>query len=231
MGIGYRYFYRKIKDWLWYSYLSKFMPARADFYIKSMPDLEIEGWGLDIGCGDCSVTSQIANKYELEMIGIDTANYDSHGSSFLLADASRLPFKDGLFSIVTCVSLIEHVRQERRIQLYRETYRILRKEGYLVMQLPNRFFPIEPHSYLPFIGYLPSPLHGFFYPDYCRIPSKNKLLADLHNSGFELIRLDALEATYLPFSKFLHKIKIFRLFPFGYLITMKKPPTSQIPRL
>ena len=57
VGIGYRYFYRKIKDWLWYSYLSKFMPARADFYIKSMPDLEIEGWGFDIGCGDCSVTS------------------------------------------------------------------------------------------------------------------------------------------------------------------------------
>lgn len=163
-GIGYRFLYRKLKDWLWSAHISKLMPARTDYYVQSMPDLEIEGWGLDIGCGDCITTFQIAKKYGIEMIGTDTAKYDSHKSNFLLADALRLPFKDGHFPVVTCFSLIEHIQQKLRTQLYREIYRVLRKKGYLVIQLPNRFFPIEQHTYLPFIGYLPSRLHEFFTP-------------------------------------------------------------------
>lgn len=227
-GIGYKFFYRKPKEWLWSTYISELMPARANYHLQTMPDLEIGGWGLDIGCGDGLITSQIATEYGIEMIGIDLARHHSYNGAFLLVNATRLPFKDGTFCLVTCFSLIEHIRQEKRAKLYREFYRVLCPWGHLVIQHPNRFFPIEEHSYLPFIGYLPSQLHGFFYHDYCRIPSKNKLLADLRSAGFELIRSDTLEAPYLPLSDFLSKMQIFRFFPFGYLITKKKPLTSEV---
>ena len=228
MGKGYRLVYRKPKEWLWSVYLSKLMPARANYYLQTMCDLEVEGWGLDIGCGDGLVTSQIAIKYGIEMVGIDLAKHHGYKGTFLQADATRLPFRDGTFSLITCFSLIEHIREERRAELYRQVYRVLHRGGHLIIQHPNRFFPIEQHSYLPCIGYLPSQLHGFFYHDYCRIPSKNKLLIDLRNVGLELISLDILEASYLPLARFLSKVQFFRLFPFGYLITMRKPLTSVV---
>jgi SAM-dependent methyltransferase len=228
VGIGYKFLYRKLKEWLWATHLSKRMPARANYYLQTMPNLKVKGWGLDIGCGDGLVTSQVAIKYVIKMVGIDLARHHSYKGTFLLTDATRLPFKDEIFSLATCFSLIEHIQQEQRAELYREVYRVLCPGGYLVIQHPNRFFPIEQHSYLPFIGYLPSQLHGFLYHDYYRIPSKNKLLADLRSAGFKLTRLDILEAPYLPLSNFLIKIKIFRLLPFGYLITMRKPLTSEV---
>ena len=227
MGIGYKLFYRKPKKWLWNAYINKLIPARVDYYIHNLPDLQISGWGLDIGCGKGLITSRIADKYGIKMVGVDMINRREDEGAFLLADGIRLPFKDGLFSLVTCFSLIEHVLVEQRAKLYGEVYRVLCQGGHLVIQHPNRYFFIEQHSYLPFIGYLPSQLHGVFYQDYCRIPSKNKLLADLVSAGFRLESLDILEAPYLPPSKLLSKMKIFRLFPFGYLITLRKPLTSK----
>lgn len=222
-GIGYRLFYRKPKKWLWNAYISKLMPARADYYIHSLPNLQISGWGLDIGCGKGLITSQIAAKYDIKMIGIDLSKRHDKGDAFLLADGTRLPFRDGVFSLVTCFSLIEHVLEEPRAELYLEVYRVLCHRGHLLIQLPNRFFPIEQHSFLPFIGYLPPRLHGVFYQDYCRIPTKNALLADLGSAGFRLKRLDMLRTPYLPLSDFLTKTGILRFSPLGYLITMEKP--------
>lgn len=221
MGKGYKFAYSKPKEWFWTTYLSKLMPARADYYMCTLPNLELGGIGLDIGCGDGQITSRVANKYAIEMIGLDTVRHNTL-RAYVLGDATRLPFKDEMFSLVTCFSLVEHIRRGQRAELYSEAYRVLRRGGYLVIQHPNRFFPIEQHSYLPFIGYLPSQAHEFFYHDYCRIPSKNKLLADLKKVGFELMRADILEAPYLPLFRFLSKMQIFRLFPFGYLITMRK---------
>lgn len=213
MSIRYRFPYRKLKEWLWSAYISKAMLARANYYLQTMPDLEVQGWGLDMGCRDGLVTSQIAIKYAIKVVGIDLAKHHSYRGTFVLTDAMRLPFKDETFSLVTCLSLIEHIRQEQRAELYREVHRVLCRGGHLVIQHPNRFFPIEQHSYLPFTGYLPSQWHGFFYHVYRRIPSKNRLVADLRRAGFRLERLDILEAPYLPLSKFLGKMKIFRLSP------------------
>lgn len=227
MGKGYRLVYHKPKEWLWSAYLSKLMPARARYYAHGMPYLKMDGVGLDIGCGNGLITSQVATKYGIEMVGLDTVRHKNRGA-FLLGDATRLPFKDEMFSLVTCFSLIEHIRQEQRAELYREVYRVLHRGGHLIIQHPNRFFPIEQHSYLPLVGYLPSRLHDFFYHDYCRIPSKNKLVIGLRNIGLELISLDILEAPYLPLARFLGKVQFFKLFPFGYLITMRKPLTSEV---
>ena len=228
MGIGYKFFYRKPKEWIWNAQLSKLMPARANYYVHAMPNLGLNGIGLDIGCGNGLVTSLVARRYGIKMVGTDLIRQYSYNATFVLADATRLPFKDEAFCLVMCFSLIEHIPEEQRNNLYRELQRVLRSGGYLVIQHPNRFFPIEQHSYLPFIGYLPSRFHGFFFHDYCRVPSKNRLLAGLRNAGFRAMRLDILEAPYLPLTRFLGKVQFFKLFPFGYLITLRKPLTSEV---
>ena len=90
----------------------------------------------------------------------------------VISEAEPLPFEDGFFDIIYCSSVIEHVtlpkdrvwspavsgkafRDEslRRQQLFANDIARLGR-GYFV-QTPNRWFPIESHSWLPFVGWLP----------------------------------------------------------------------------
>lgn len=91
----------------------------------------------------------------------------------LIAEADRLPFEDGFFDIVYCSSVIEHVSVPKEdvwssiptrkfVHLSRANQRRFAREicrvgkSYFV-QTPNRRFPVESHSWLPFLGYLPRP--------------------------------------------------------------------------
>lgn len=85
-----------------------------------------------------------------------------------------LPFKDAEFDIVFCSSVIEHVtgekddaviRFKRDGKEFRETAwrhqqqfaREIKRIGrcYFV-QTPNRYFPVEVHSWIPLLGFLPT---------------------------------------------------------------------------
>jgi len=89
----------------------------------------------------------------------------------LIPQRGRLPFDDDFFDVVYCSSVIEHVTVDKKDvwmirsgKKFREVARTRQKEfaaeimrlgkGYFV-QTPYRFFPIESHSWLPFLGYLP----------------------------------------------------------------------------
>jgi hypothetical protein len=89
----------------------------------------------------------------------------------LLQEGRALPFEDDAFDIVLCSSVLEHVtipaceiwqersgaRFGRRARLQQRCFaRELARvgKGYFV-QVPNRWFPIETHSWLPFLSYLP----------------------------------------------------------------------------
>lgn len=91
-----------------------------------------------------------------------------------LAENAGLPFASRAFDIVVCSSVLEHVTIPKR-EIWRERSgsefsRRARAEqqrfagelrrvaaGYFV-QVPNRGFPIETHSWLPFLGIAPRPL-------------------------------------------------------------------------
>ena len=228
MGLGYKAFYEKQKGYFWQHYLLKKMPARAKYYTNSMPNLPLSGLGLDIGCGDGVITSGISTRYHINMIGLDIAVRPSLTGEFVRADATSLPFKPETFALVTCFSSIEHIPERLRKQLYQEIYRILEPGGYLVVQLPNRFFPIEQHSYLPFIGYLPGRFHGLFSHDYVAVPSRRKLIGNMQAAGLYLETTVPLKAPYIPFAGTPSKLGVFRVLPFGYLIIMKKPAIPSI---
>jgi len=82
-----------------------------------------------------------------------------------------LPFADGAFDIVLCSSVLEHVTvppdqvwlatsgRDFRRRAVREQSRFAAEirrvaQGYFV-QVPYRGFPIEAHTWLPFVSYLP----------------------------------------------------------------------------
>jgi len=118
----------------------------------------------------------------------------------LIPEDGSLNFPDRFFDIVFCSSVIEHVTVPKseiyRIrsggefneiasqhqEMFADEIRRLGK-GYYV-QTPNRWFLIESHSWLPFVGWLPRPMQiaviNFFnkfwvkktYPDFLLLEQK-----------------------------------------------------------
>jgi len=68
-------------------------------------------------------------------------------------DGVRLPFADGEFDIVWSNAVLEHVGgRDEQVAFVRE---LLRVGDALYLTTPNRFFPVEVHTRLPFVHWLP----------------------------------------------------------------------------
>ena len=85
-----------------------------------------------------------------------------------------LPFRDGEFDIVFCSSVIEHVTgpKAEAVARFKQNGRLFRDQAWrcqvrfaaevrrvakhYFVQTPCRYFPIEVHSWIPFLGYMPS---------------------------------------------------------------------------
>jgi SAM-dependent methyltransferase len=75
------------------------------------------------------------------------------GVRYVRGDACALPFADGEFDVVFSNAVIEHVGgRERQRRLVLETLRVGRR---VFLTTPNRRFPIEVHTRLPFVHWLP----------------------------------------------------------------------------
>ena len=95
-----------------------------------------------------------------------------HGfTPVVINESGRLPFADGFFDIVHCSSVVEHVtvpksdmwniRSGREFRALSEAAQqkfadeIMRVGKQYYVQTPDRWFPVESHSWLPFLGWLP----------------------------------------------------------------------------
>src|SRR6185437_10379257 len=68
-----------------------------------------------------------------------------------IAPNARLPFEDGSFAIATSNAVLEHVGSfESQDFLVRELCRVAQR---VFISVPNRFFPVEHHTALPFAHY------------------------------------------------------------------------------
>jgi len=75
---------------------------------------------------------------------------------YVQGDACALPFDDGAFDIVFSNAVIEHVgRRERQRTFVSEAIRVGRR---VFITTPNRRFPVEVHTRLPFVHWLPDAL-------------------------------------------------------------------------
>ena len=72
---------------------------------------------------------------------------------YVQGDACALPFEDGAFDIVFSNAVIEHVGgRDRQRQFVSEAIRVGRR---VFITTPNRRFPIEVHTRLPLVHWLP----------------------------------------------------------------------------
>jgi SAM-dependent methyltransferase len=95
--------------------------------------------------------------------------------TYVQGDACSLPFADGAFDVVHSNAVIEHVGgRERQEALVREALRVGRR---VFVTTPNRWFPVEVHTKLPLVHWLPEALAGRAY-DLARMPwaKENHLL-------------------------------------------------------
>ena len=77
--------------------------------------------------------------------------------AYVQADARQLPFEDASFDAVLCNAVIEHVGDRGSQQaLVDECCRVGRV---VILTTPDRRFPIEQHTYLPLVHWLPERLY------------------------------------------------------------------------
>jgi SAM-dependent methyltransferase len=79
------------------------------------------------------------------------------GLRFVMADGMALPFKDAAFDIVFCSAVMEHVGSRDRQRIF--VQELLRVGKRFFITTPNRQFPMEFHTILPVIHWLPQPVH------------------------------------------------------------------------
>jgi ubiquinone/menaquinone biosynthesis C-methylase UbiE len=99
-------------------------------------------------------------KDRITAVGMQEASFlqtQFPGVKFLLADALALPFADGSFDLVHSSAVLEHVgSRQNQARMIGECFRIARRG--VCLTTPNRGYPIEFHTMLPMIHWLPAPI-------------------------------------------------------------------------
>ncbi len=119
---------------------------------------------LDVGV--TSDQTQIASNYleawyphkdKVTACGLDDASFLEQlypGMTYVRADGRNLPFGDNEFDFVHSSAVLEHVGSNaQQATFLSELYRVSRKGVFVTT--PNRWFPIEFHTTLPLVHWLP----------------------------------------------------------------------------
>lgn len=108
---------------------------------------------LDVASGEgygCQLISQVAEYVvgvDLDVGAVEYAQrtYGSPSARFVAADATKLPFDDASFDIVTSFETIEHLQDHDAF--LSEVKRVLHPDGLLVISSPNRIVYTEKNSH------------------------------------------------------------------------------------
>ena len=179
---------------------------------------------LDVGCGTGKLV-EFLTKSGFEAFGCDfsikavnIARTINKKSQIKKSSASKLPYRDKTFDIVTSISVIEHLTQKETQMFIKETRRILKDNGFIFLITPNFSSPARYICDQNWFGYS-DPTHiQFFTPKTLKILLiKNKF----NNIKYKvripyMIKSDA----YLlpPLRKFPRPIKYFFNFVTNYLL-------------
>ncbi|MDR0608517.1 MAG: methyltransferase domain-containing protein [Planctomycetaceae bacterium] len=80
------------------------------------------------------------------------------GMKYVCGNGCGMPFADNQFDLVVSFAVIEHVGSlENQKKFLAECVRVAKK--YVFIATPNRGYPVEFHTVLPLIHWLPKPIH------------------------------------------------------------------------
>ncbi|MDQ1299441.1 MAG: Alternative oxidase/tellurite resistance protein TehB [Patescibacteria group bacterium] len=151
-----------IKDWE--TKPKQSVGIAADFEVRahSLKDARV----LDAGSGNGGIGIAFAARGALvEGVDIEEELVEVARSEALAANSSAafrwyegttLPFTDHTFDAVLSVSVIEHVSDP--VRYFSEILRVVKPGGVLYLAFPNRLVPVETHTGLFGLSYLPAPL-------------------------------------------------------------------------
>ena len=123
------------------------------------------GFGEGDGCGTLNFLEELYPWPErITALGLhEGAGFRARypGIRYVQGDACALPFGDAEFDIVFSNAVIEHVGdRDRQRAMASEAVRVGRRA---FLTTPNRRFPIEVHTRLPFVHWLPDALSHPLY--------------------------------------------------------------------
>lgn len=118
---------------------------------------------LDVGCGNGAfmiafakagaAVSGIEVNETLTAIANEALAEAGISGTALTYDGVTFPFPDRTFDFAFCASVLEHVSDPQK--LLAETARVLKPGGKVYLAFPNRWRPVETHTQVWFLGYLP----------------------------------------------------------------------------
>lgn len=134
-------------------------------------------------------------KTQITACGLDDASFLEQqypGVRFVRANGLDMPFPDNSFDVVHSSAVIEHVGdEENQLQFLIELSRVARRRVFLTT--PNRWFPVEVHTQVPFLHWLPArtyravlrhtPLHFFAREENLNLLSRGSLLRLCKRAG------------------------------------------------
>ena len=95
-----------------------------------------QGHLLDYGAGQGDFTRTLHGRFEFTVHAVDLMFTQLANVNWYVQDLNRaLQFKDGQFDMVTCIEVIEHLENPRRV--VRELFRVLKPGGWCILTTPN----------------------------------------------------------------------------------------------
>jgi len=148
-------------------YNQKFYHQPGPKHLKSLitqlaKELEIKNI-LDVGAGSGWLVNHL-QKQGFGVIGIDYSPMATKKNLVLSAKATKLPFADNQFDLVTAVSLIEHLNSSDVKRFLNEVKRVLKPTGYLFLITPNLASPVRLIQGKKWHGFCDSTHIKFFTP-------------------------------------------------------------------
>jgi SAM-dependent methyltransferase len=162
--------------------------------------LNADGRGLDVGSQSGELTDYLNAHMAMEWEGIDPilagSTKSPQGATLHSAPADDIPYPDRHFACILLANVFEHIPPDRRTASFKEMYRVLEPGGIIVGQIPNPYFPIEAHSRLPFMGWLPVQLRDKYWKlapvpwehNFYSVTTRN-VRAEAKRSGFEVAKV------------------------------------------
>jgi ubiquinone/menaquinone biosynthesis C-methylase UbiE len=135
------------KDYWWHVARRHLVRRYTEHFTDKLKDANSRY--LDLGCGTGVLMSEVGETFH-KPIGIDLSStalsFTKSRVDYPLSqsDARHLPFADDTFDLITCLDIIEHVRED--LDCLREMYRICKPGGHLVLSVPALDFLWSEHD-------------------------------------------------------------------------------------
>lgn len=203
--------------------INKLLGSVGDMALKRRARRILEEFGLkdkdeilEVGCGNgyyLSLLNRLKKSVKLTGIDNDTSALrdakifiNDKRVKIILSSAEALPFKNNSFDKVIMSEVIEHVNNEKKT--LQEIYRVLRKDGTLVLTTCNINYPFlwDPINYIlqHFFGtHIKSGFWAGIWNQHQRLYTQNAIRKLVEDSGLKIEKLEPLTFWCLPFNHYI----------------------------